>query len=69
MTDSVVGRQTEGDFGKPRDGFDVRKTSLEPDGLELGIDQTPVDRFFVCSAGAAVRFVPGEWRLTIDGPT
>ncbi len=68
MTDpGSIGQQRPGDYGKPLDGFATRKTSLEPTDLALGVDQTPVDRFFVCSAGAVVRFDPGEWRLTIDG--
>ncbi len=68
MTDAGrPGTQTEGDFGKPLGGFDIRKTSLEPDDLDLGTGQTPVERFFVCNAGAAVRVDPDDWRLRIDG--
>lgn len=62
-----VASQTEGDFGKPTDGFAVRKTSLEPDDLELGVAETPVDRFFVCNAGAAARVDPQRWVLRVDG--
>lgn len=62
-----IATQTMGDFGKPLEGFDVRKTSLEPDDLDLGTDHTPVDRFFVCNAGAAARVDPDAWRLLIDG--
>ena len=34
---------------------------------DLGTARTPVDRFFVCNAGAAARVDAGAWRLRIDG--
>ena len=68
MTDRApVAHQVEGDFGKSVEGFDVRKTSLEPTSADLGTARTPVDRFFVCNAGAAARVDAGAWRLRIDG--
>jgi len=63
----VTVTQTPGDHGKPTEGFIGLKTSLEPDQLDLGTAQTPVDRFFVCSAGASAAVDTDEWRLTIDG--
>ena len=35
--------QTPGDHGKSAEGFTRLKTSLEPSGLDLGTDQTPID--------------------------
>ena len=62
------GSQVDGDYGKSTDGFRTLKTSLEPSTMALGTEQTPTEHFFMCSAGPVVRFEPGEWRLTIDGP-
>ena len=62
-----VATQVEGDYGKPIDGFEPRKTSLEPSDLALGGARTPVDRFFVCNAGAAARVDHDRWRLRVDG--
>ncbi|MEM8707288.1 MAG: molybdopterin-dependent oxidoreductase [Actinomycetota bacterium] len=59
--------QTPGDHGKPSDGFTRLKTSLEPVGLDLGTEQTPVERFFVCSAGASADVDVDDWSLTIEG--
>ncbi|MEM9468126.1 MAG: molybdopterin-dependent oxidoreductase [Actinomycetota bacterium] len=67
MTEIAPVTQTDGDFGKPTDGFAALKTSLEPVGLDLGRQQTPTDRFFVCNAGAAARVDPETWTLRIDG--
>lgn len=64
---SVVATQRAGDFGKSIDGFDIRKTSLEPVDPDLGRAQTPVDRFFVCNAGAAARVDRSRWTLALDG--
>lgn len=35
--------------------------------MHLGIDQTPLDRFFVCDAGPAPAFSRDTWRLVVDG--
>ncbi|MEM9522146.1 MAG: molybdopterin-dependent oxidoreductase [Actinomycetota bacterium] len=67
MTDRPVATQTAGDFGKPIDGLQTRKTSLEPDGLDLGVEQTPVERFFVCNAGPAARVDVDRWSLRLNG--
>jgi DMSO/TMAO reductase YedYZ molybdopterin-dependent catalytic subunit len=67
MRESDPATQTPGDFGKPTEGFAHLKTSLEPIGLDLGTTQTPVDRFFVCNAGAAARVDADRWSLRIDG--
>ena len=67
MTETSPATQTEGDYGKTTDGFTRLKTSLEPAGLDLGTSRTPVDRFFVCNAGAAARVDAQRWRLRLDG--
>ena len=67
MTEASSATQTEGDYGKDVDGFTRLKTSLEPDSLDLGREQTPVDRFFVCNAGAAARVDVSRWMLRLDG--
>jgi len=58
---------TANDFGKPHEGFKDLGTSLEPDTMDLGVDITPVDRFFVCSGCAAPDIDADTWRITIDG--
>lgn len=55
------------DFGKPSRGFKDLGTSLEPNSLELGVDETPVGRFFVCSGCPAPNIDPETWRISIDG--
>ncbi|MGB7447873.1 MAG: molybdopterin-dependent oxidoreductase [Ornithinimicrobium sp.] len=54
-------------YGKPDNGFRRLGTSLEPVASDLGRLRTPVDTFFVCSAGAVPRLDPTSWRLRIDG--
>jgi DMSO/TMAO reductase YedYZ molybdopterin-dependent catalytic subunit len=54
-------------YGKPTDGFLKVKTSLEPTTKDLGTEQTPVDRFFVCSGSAAPRVDAHSWSMKIDG--
>ncbi|MFW2381721.1 MAG: molybdopterin-dependent oxidoreductase [Acidimicrobiales bacterium] len=54
-------------YGKDTSGFTKLKTSLEPTSTDLGIEQTPVDRFFVCSASAVPEPDRSSWALTIDG--
>lgn len=54
-------------FGKSPSGFRRHGTSLEPGHMNLGSERTPIDSFFVCSAGDAPSIDPGAWRLTIDG--
>lgn len=54
-------------YGKSHDGFHRLGTSLEPATPDLGLDRTPIDRFFVCSAGPAPTVDPETWRLRIDG--
>ena len=54
-------------YGKPDEGFRRLGTSLEPLAVDLGRRRTPLDRFFVCSAGDAPRIDPTTWRLRVDG--
>ena len=54
-------------YGKPTSGFKKLKTSLEPTEADLGIEQTPVNRFFVCSGSAAPEPDRSSWTMTIDG--
>lgn len=54
-------------YGKSTEGMRRLATSLEPTDMALGVDQTPVDRFFVCSASDAPRIESDNWRLTITG--
>ena len=42
-------------------------SSLEPDGADLGITETPIDRFFVCSGSDAPSISTAEWTLRIGG--
>lgn len=49
------------------DGFMRHGPNLEPMVGDLGGGITPVERFFVCSAGPAPEVDRDEWRLTIDG--
>ncbi|MGI9607259.1 MAG: molybdopterin-dependent oxidoreductase [Acidimicrobiales bacterium] len=55
-------------YGKSSEGFVLRSAgSLEPDTMDLGEVETPVDRFFVCSAGDAPSIDRDVWRLRVDG--
>lgn len=54
-------------FGKPAEGFRVHKRSLEPTTMALGVDRTPIDRFFVCNVHDAVDLDPAEWTLAVGG--
>lgn len=54
-------------FGKPQTGFRVHKRSLEPTTMALGIDATPLDRFFVCNVDDAVTVDAATWELTVGG--
>ncbi|MEM7324224.1 MAG: molybdopterin-dependent oxidoreductase [Actinomycetota bacterium] len=54
-------------YGKPTDGFTRLTTSLETVSGDLGTTETPVDRFFVCSASEPPTLSTDTWRLTIDG--
>jgi len=53
--------------GESGASFVERGTSLEPVRADLGIDQTPVEDFFVCKVGDSVDCDPDRWRLRIDG--
>jgi len=48
--------------------FTALKRSLEPKTMDLGLDQTGIDRFFVCSVADAPEFDAATWSMTIDGP-
>ncbi|MDG1875883.1 MAG: molybdopterin-dependent oxidoreductase [Acidimicrobiales bacterium] len=54
-------------FGKSDVGFRVHKRSLEPTTMALGVDQTPIDRFFVCNVDDAPAVDADSWSLTIAG--
>ena len=54
-------------YGKSTEGFRKLKTSLEPETMDLGVERTSLDRFFVCSAGAAPAVESATHQLTIDG--
>jgi DMSO/TMAO reductase YedYZ molybdopterin-dependent catalytic subunit len=54
-------------YGKDTSGFTRLKTSLEPIVADLGIEQTPVERFFVCSGSAVPDPDATTWTMTIDG--
>ena len=54
-------------YGKAPTGFRVHKRSLEPTTMDLGVDRTPIDRFFVCNVDDAPIVDPTAWRLTIGG--
>lgn len=54
-------------YGKPDTGFRRLGTSLEPLTADLGRRRTPLDRFFVCSAGGVPHPDPAAWRLRVDG--
>lgn len=58
---------TDDDYGKPTFGFTRLTTSLETTKGHLGTTQTPLDRFFVCSASAAPKLPIDDWALTIAG--
>lgn len=55
------------DYGKPSDGFVTLTSSIEPAGPDLGTTETPIDRFFVCSASDAPEIDPMAWTLHICG--
>lgn len=54
-------------YGKDTSGFTRLKTSLEPTETDLGLEQTPIDRFFVCSGSAVPHPNQITWAMTIDG--
>ncbi len=54
-------------YGKPTDGFTRLTTSLETVHGDLGTTETPIDRFFVCSASEPPALPIEDWTLTIDG--
>ena len=54
-------------YGKPDAGFRVHKRSLEPTTMALGVDRTPIDRFFVCNVDDAPAIDADGWSLTIGG--
>lgn len=56
-----------GDYGKPTTGMRQLGTSLEPDTLVLGVERTPTELFFVCSASDAPQIETDDWRLKISG--
>lgn len=66
MTETDL-RPAGDDYGKPNDGFTRLTTSLEPATGDLGTTETPLDRFFVCSAGSPPDLTPDAWSMTIDG--
>lgn len=53
--------------GKPAAHMRDIGTSLEPATMELGVQQTPVEQFFVCSGSPAPVVDPDQWRLRLDG--
>ncbi len=55
------------DYGKPNEGFRRLTTSLETTSGNLGTTETPIDRFFVCSASSPPTIRSDDWGLTIDG--
>lgn len=55
------------DYGKPAAGFTLLGTSMESANPDLGADETPIDRFFVCTASDAPMIDRDSWRLTITG--
>ncbi len=49
--------------------FTALKRSLEPKTMDLGVEQTGVDRFFVCSVAETPAVgADATWSITIDGP-
>jgi DMSO/TMAO reductase YedYZ molybdopterin-dependent catalytic subunit len=58
---------TSAGFGKPDVGFRVHKRSLEPTTMALGVEQTPIDCFFVCNVDDAPAVDTSEWKLTVTG--
>ncbi len=54
-------------YGKPEVGFRRLGTSLEPDRADLGSTYTPIDHFFVCTAGEPAVIDPDAWTLRIHG--
>lgn len=60
-------RQTAQQYGKPVDELRLIGTSAEPATLDLGTDQTPIGRFFICAMSPAPDVAPAEWSLQIDG--
>ncbi len=59
--------QNGGMRGDATDRFAQRGTSLEPRTPHLGIEQTPVDDFFVCKVGDVPAFDPAGWTLDLFG--
>lgn len=55
------------DYSKPTVNFRKLGTSLEPLSADLGVTQTPIDRFFVCTVGDAPFIDTSSWRLRITG--
>ncbi len=58
---------TGSSFGKPADHMRNIGTSLEPATMDLGVAQTPVEQFFVCSGSPAPRIDPEQWHLRLFG--
>lgn len=54
-------------YGKSDDGFRVHKRSLEPTTMALGLDRTPIERFFVCNVDDAPAVDADGWQLTLGG--
>ena len=54
-------------YGKSDAGFRSLGSSLEPESADLGLNHTPVDRFFVCNAGSAPTLDRAQWRLRVGG--
>jgi len=53
--------------GKDLTGMRLVKSSLEPTTMDLGIERTPTDLFFVCSGCEAPTIAANEWQLAIAG--
>ena len=67
MAMSPSNRSGNSSFGKPAEHMRNIGTSLEPATMELGVDQTPVEQFFVCSGSPAPLVDPDRWRLRLFG--
>ena len=52
---------------KPSNGLIARGTNFEPATMELGLEQTPLDRFFLCTVGASPTIAGADWSLAING--
>ena len=55
------------DYGKATTGYRKLGTSLEPTTADLSDAATPLDRFFVCTAGDAPQVDAESWSLQIAG--